>query len=337
MRQALCGLRDDDRRLLELRYLAGWSNAELADLLDVTSGALRKRLHDARRRLRPHLEHLNQEITMTDYTTYIDQIHDASLRVSEAPPLRRPGAAPTVTGLKVIDTMAPVQRGGTIEMVGPAGTGQLVVAFELLYRLGRTPNDIACVAVGAADVAIGSQRNLGHVTTEPGIPGRNAAILTKAASEVPRALKAGAALAAGLAHAGLDVVLVVDEATIRSVDPKALADAAGVAEEGAVTVIAVRALDRETQLPPQLGFDTTLVFSIEQFALRIFPAIDTTRCSSRFTTSAAGENARMHLRRAARVRSWFDQPLFVAEDFTGTAGEWIEPTDADQELVRQLQ
>ncbi|HAM23713.1 MAG TPA: hypothetical protein DCQ04_15910 [Actinobacteria bacterium] len=136
VRLALTAVRDDDRRLLELRYLAGWSNADLAGLLRVSDGALRKRLHAARRRLRPLLEHLNPEITMTDYTRYLNQIHNASVDVPVAPTLDRPGREPTVTGLKVIDTMAPVRRCGTVEMVGPAGTGQLVVAVELLYRLG---------------------------------------------------------------------------------------------------------------------------------------------------------------------------------------------------------
>jgi RNA polymerase sigma-70 factor, ECF subfamily len=59
VRLALASARDQDRRLLELRHLAGWSNDELADLLGVTSGAVRKRLHDARRRLRPLVEHSN--------------------------------------------------------------------------------------------------------------------------------------------------------------------------------------------------------------------------------------------------------------------------------------
>jgi len=138
---ALGELRDDDRRLLKLRYLAGWSNTDLARLLDVSDGALRKRLYDARRRLRPFVEHLNQETVMTDYTRYLNKVHDASLDISPVRPLRRPGPDPTTTGLKVIDTMAPLRRGGTIELVGPAGTGQLVLAVELLYRLGRTTND----------------------------------------------------------------------------------------------------------------------------------------------------------------------------------------------------
>lgn len=70
---------------------------------------------------------------MTDYTQYLKQIHDASLDVPQAPPLHRPGPDPTTTGLKVVDTMTPVRRGGTIELVGPVGSGQLVVAVELLY------------------------------------------------------------------------------------------------------------------------------------------------------------------------------------------------------------
>jgi RNA polymerase sigma-70 factor (ECF subfamily) len=240
---ALGGLRDDDRRLLELRYLAGWSNSELARLLDVSDGALRKRLHDARQRLRPLLQHLNEETLMTDYTRYLDQIHDASLDVPPAPPLRRPGHDPTPTGLKIIDTIAPVRRGGTIEMVGPAGTGQLVVAVELLYRLGRTTNDVVCIAVGAAGATLGSQRDLGHLTTEPGVPGPAVVILTNTAAEAARAVATGATLAAGFAHAGSDVVLIVDEATVQAVALTALSDAAGLADEGAVTVVAVRGLD----------------------------------------------------------------------------------------------
>ena len=333
---ALGELRVDDRRLLELRYLAGWSNAELAHLLDISDGAVRKRLHDARHRLRPFLEHLNEETTMTDYARYLNQIHDASLDLPPAPPLRRPGPDPTTTGLKVIDTIAPVRRGGTIELVGPAGTGQLVVAVELLYRLGRTTNDVVCIAVGAADAALGSQRDLGHLTTEPGIPGPAAVILTKTASEATQAVTTGARLAAGVAHAGSDTVLIVDEPTVQAVATTTLIDAAGVTEEGAVTVVAVRALEQAAPLPAHLGFDTTLVFSVEQFALRIFPAIDPTQSTSRFAVSVAGERARQHLRHAAALRQWFNQPLFIAGDYTGTPGNWIEPATAEQELAQRL-
>ena len=58
VRRALQAAPDPDRRLLVLRYAGDWTDAELADLLGVSPGAVRKRLHDARRRLLPALEHL---------------------------------------------------------------------------------------------------------------------------------------------------------------------------------------------------------------------------------------------------------------------------------------
>jgi RNA polymerase sigma-70 factor, ECF subfamily len=336
VRLALGELRDDDRHLLERRYFADWSNAELARLLDISDSALRKRLHDARHRLRPLLQHITEETAVTDYARFLNQIHDASLDVPAVPPLRRPDDTPTTTGLKVIDTIAPVRRGGTVELVGPAGTGQAVVAVELLYRLGRTTSDVVCIAVGAAGVALGFQRDLGHLITEPGVPGPAAVVLTKTASEAAHAVATAARLAAGLAHAGSDTVLIVDEPTVQAVASTTLVEAAGLADTGSVSVVAVRALDKTAPLPAQLGFDTTLVFSVEQFALGIFPSIDPIRSSSRFAISDVGERARQHLRHAATLREWFNQPLFIAEDYTGTAGVWIEPATAELELAQQL-
>src|SRR5688572_17336857 len=52
IRRALAVVRDSDALLLRLRYVGEWSDADLARLLGITAGAVRKRLHDARRRLR---------------------------------------------------------------------------------------------------------------------------------------------------------------------------------------------------------------------------------------------------------------------------------------------
>ncbi|MGQ0431612.1 MAG: sigma-70 family RNA polymerase sigma factor [Microthrixaceae bacterium] len=334
IRVALGAVSDQDRRLLELRYLAGWTNDELADLLGVTNGTIRKRLHDARRRFRPHVEHLNpKEHTMTDYRSYLNAVHDASITIPLADPLRAAGQEPTVTGLKVIDAMAPIRRGGTIEMVGPAGTGHLVVALELAYRIGRTERDVACVAVGRAGAAIGSQADLGCIVTEEGMPGPSAAILTATPDETAHAFDAAARLSAGLAAAGLDVILVVDQPSLEQLNPAALVAAAGLADEGSVTVIAVRALERATDAPSPFGLDTTLVFSIEQFALGIFPAIDPTLSTSTFDITEAGQTIRQRLTEASTLRAWFNQPLFVAQDYTGDSGTWLDPETVQAELA----
>lgn len=334
VRVALAAMGDQDRRLLELRYLAGWTNDELADLLGVSNGTIRKRLHDARRRMRPHIEHLNpKEHVMPDYRSYLNAIHDPNVTIPPAGALSPAEATRTVTGLKVIDAMAPIRRGGTIEMVGPTGTGHLVLALELLYRIGRTEHDVACVAIGQAGAAIGSQADLGHIVTEEGLPGPNSAILVTDADDTSRAFDAGARLAAGLAADGLDVILVIDEPSLEHLEHSVLIDSAGLAAEGSVTVVAIRALDRGADRPTPIGLDTTLVFSIEQFALGIFPAIDPTACASMFDLTSAGQTIRQRLLDASKFRAWFNQPLFLAQDYTGESGTWLEPDTIDDQLV----
>jgi F0F1-type ATP synthase beta subunit len=334
VRLALATAPDHDRHLLELRYLAGWTNDDLADLLAISSGAFRNRLHDARRRLRPQLEHLNtKEQPMTDYRTYLGEVHDAGVDVPEAPGLHAPTAEPTVTGLKVIDTMAPVRRGGTIEMVGPAGTGHVVVVLELLYRLGRSEHDVACIGVGRAGTAIGSQPDLAHIATESGTPGPTAAILATNPADTARAFKAGSRMAAGLAAQGLDVLVAVDRPSLAQLDRTALSASAGLAAEGSVTVVALNAHDRAAELPAAIGLDTTLVFSLEHLALRMFPAIDGARSTSTLAVSDTACAVKQRLAEAAKLRAWFNQPLYVAQDFTGEDGTWHEPDATEAELA----
>jgi len=270
---------------------------------------------------------------MTDYRSYLDKIHDASVDVPAAPRLRAPAADPTVTGLKVIDTMAPIRRGGTIEMIGPAGTGHVVVVFELLYRLGRTEHDLACVGVGRAKAAIGSQPDLAHIVTESGIPGPNAAILTRDAAETAHAFEGGSRLAAGLAAQGLDVILAVDRPSLEHLDPTTLTASAGLATEGSVTVVALNTVDRGADTPVPMGMDTTLVFSFEHLTLGIFPAIDGARSTSFLEVSDSARAAKQRLTNAASLRAWFNQPLYVAQDYTGEDGTWIEPDTVETELA----
>ena len=333
VRLALATAREQDRRLLELRYLAGWTNEEVADLLSISAGAVRKRLHDARHRLRAHLEHLNpKEQMMSDYRSYLGAAHDARIDVPVAPTLRPPADGATVTGLKVIDALAPVRRGGTIEMVGPAGTGHVVITLELLYRLGRTEHDVACIGVGRAGAAIGSQPDLAHIVTEPGMPGPNAVILSASPDETAKAFEARARLAAGLAGEGLDVILAVDRLTLEQLDRAALTACAGLAAQGSVTVVAFNTFDRTSDATEPMGLDTTLVFSLEHLALGIFPAIDGARSTSTLDVSNTARAAKRRLAEAASLRAWFSQPMYVVEDHTGEDGTWLEPDAVEAEL-----
>jgi RNA polymerase sigma-70 factor (ECF subfamily) len=53
---ALSGLPESQREVVLLHDLEGWRHREIAELLDTSEGAVRVRLHEARRRLRTELE-----------------------------------------------------------------------------------------------------------------------------------------------------------------------------------------------------------------------------------------------------------------------------------------
>lgn len=265
VRIALGTASDVDRRLLELRYLAGWSNSELATQLGISTGAVRKRLHDARKRLRPELEHLNPKDTPMNH---LDR-HLGGHRLRRCRSLRCTHRIPVRS---------------------------------------RPSRDRA------------------------GTPAATAAILYSEPDDAHRSVHAGSRLAAGLAAAGRDVVLLIDGATLDHLDPSVLQTHAGMAEGGSVTLVALRPVARGDDPPAPLGLDTTLVFSIEQFALGIFPAIDPAVSTSALPGPGVAAALRDQLERAAKVRSWFHQDLFVAADFTGREGTWVEPDAADEEL-----
>jgi F0F1-type ATP synthase beta subunit len=65
-----------------------------------------------------------------------------------AGPIREPDRAPELlpTGIKVIDVMCPLVRGGTVAVAGELRTGASVVVEELCRRLSREPGGVSIFA-----------------------------------------------------------------------------------------------------------------------------------------------------------------------------------------------
>lgn len=340
VRATLATLRSDDRQLLELRYLADWTTAEIAEALGITEGAVRKRLHDARQRARPNFRpHLEQEQTlMTDFESHLGRVYrPGELRLPATPAsVARPAErAPVVTGLKIVDTIAPLARGGTVELVGPAGTGHLVLVLELSYRLNRGDRESAIVAVGSTTLTAGARSNLAKLVTEVDEHDRHAVIECPAGGDARQALEDGRALAHGLASSGLDVLLVVDRAIADAVGTAAgLKDLAGVsAGGGSVILVLLDAYERGLPVPADAGMDTRLVFSLEQVALGIYPALDPEASRANFGDDDLAAEVRRMLAASTRVRRFFAQPMFMAESHTGITATWIDREESERELV----
>jgi RNA polymerase sigma factor (sigma-70 family) len=139
IRRALALVKDTDRLLLVLRYYGGWPESDLAVLLGISGGAVRKRLYDARRRLRGEVASLDSvtplstatdpwEKLVTDVRALLGAMYDLDDSMPALPegmpPLSRPESPGRLdTGIKVLDTLVPLPRGGVVDLTGPVGTG----------------------------------------------------------------------------------------------------------------------------------------------------------------------------------------------------------------------
>jgi RNA polymerase sigma-70 factor (ECF subfamily) len=338
IRAALAATSTGDRRLLELRYLADWSVPELADLHGVSEGAIRKRLHDARRRLRPTLTdlHHRKEPTMTNHEELLSTVYaPGALDLGDPPRVVRPsGRQPIATGLKLIDALAPVSRGGTVEMVGPVGTGHLVLVLELAERLNRNEREPAVVAAGTRHPSGDAWPGVEKLVTEVEDNARNAVVVGDHPDDAARVLRDAHALARGLAAERIDVLFVVDRATADQVGGSpALKDLAGESPGGgSITLILLDPYERGAELPPDAGMDTRLVFSLLQMAAGIFPALDPVASHAKFDRTPLGDELRSFLVRADEVRRFFAQPMVVAQDHTGQAPTWVDRSETEREL-----
>lgn len=343
IRRALRVVRDADALLLRLRYLGEWSDAELAELVGAAPGTVRKRLHDARRRLRaaveappsvrpdhhherpdPHHERKSAPMTTPpDLPALLGRVvHPAEIPAgTDLTP--SPTGSRLETGIKVLDAVVPVERGGTVDLLGPAGLGQLVLVCEIALHV-----DAVIVGVGDA---------LRPLVAEDGLPDRSVAV----AGDDAAAVDAGTRLGGMLAAAGREVLLVLSAAAWEVAPPRPGASAAW-AGGGAVTAFRFAPHPRDGEPnAPLVDAGTTLVWAIDPFVRGHHPAIDVAASRSRLVehglldpvTVGAARAARAALTRAVRVQEFLSQPLRVGEPYTGVPGEQVPAREATERLA----
>ena len=339
IRLALTVLRDEDALLLRLRYLGEWTDAELAELVGAAPGTVRKRLFDARRRLRAVVEAPPSDGTTTpsphreeQRMTTFDPLIGRIVEPGDIPP----DTAPTLTasgrrletGLKVLDAVVPLELGGTVDVLGPAGLGQLVLVGEIAAQ-----SDAVLVAGGRDEQFRG--------LLDDGVLRDRALVV--AGDDAAGVATAAARAANGLAADGRTVLLVLDEPAWAAATP-----VTGEVEGGPGSVTAFRFAPHPRDGEPRPALEdagTTLVYATQPFIEGLHPAIDVVRSRSTLidrgvldgVTTGAAKAARDALTRAASVRTFLAQPLLVSAAYTGVPGEHVpahRATEGLAELVR---
>lgn len=332
VRRMLALAPDADRRLLDLRYVAGWPDADLAELFGISSGAVRKRLFDARQRLKPHLASAlevpldTRRIPMTQRFGLVTDVDAGQLSLSQ-PTI---DTTPLKTGLRVFDALLPWPRAGLIDLAGPVATGGLVLLGEVLSELNRQ-SPAALVGVSAVNAAEdGSRGRLRKIVEDPaGQPERSRIFR----GEPEPALAAAVSFARELAQEGVTVLLVVDRVVAEAVGDAVLADLPLALAHGSVTVVRLSYWARDSE-PIALwkAAHTTVVLSAELGLRGVYPAVDLIASSSSLADPSLAEAAREHLLRARDIEGWVAQSLMTAAEHTGVRGERFTPHEAVTQL-----
>lgn len=324
---------DADALLLRLRYFGEWTDAELAALVGAMPGTVRKRIHAARRRLRLALEtppttpttRLPEESMPELSRLFRRTIAPADVPTAE-PSTRTPSGARLETKIKVIDAVLPVELGGTVDLLGPEGLGQLVLVVEIAAH------------IDAVVVAAGTSTHFGGLIDDDAPV--EAVVVEGAPADASRA---GERLAGLLADDGRTVLLVLDAPAWDAHPPAAGKAATG---NGSVTAFRFAPHPRDGHALPHLAAaGTRIVYSTALFVNGLHPAIDVTASRSALiederldaVTVGAARAAHATLAKAAAIREFLAQPLIVGEPYTGIRGEQVparRATEALTSLVR---
>jgi RNA polymerase sigma-70 factor, ECF subfamily len=362
VRRALALVKDTDRLLLVLRYYGGWPESDLAVLLGIRGGAVRKRLHDARRRLRGELATRSSvtplvaatdpwEKLMTDLRALLGAMYDLDDPMPALPPGRPPLCRPEspgrlATGIKVLDTLVPLPRGGIVDLTGPIGTGHLVLVAEILHNLSADSAALVAVTLATASPA-GASARLWKLLDAQAPAAAHTAVVCAPPGREAEAVGLAGRFASWLAHGGATVLLAVDETVAERTGPGLFDGAVGLCDGGPGAVTGLRVAAHAVSAAPAApwpGADAEVRLGAAEMVVGQLPAVDVLASRSALLDGdalpleerTAAHEARALLARAARIRDYLTQPLQVTEAAAGTPGEAVPPQESITGLGRLL-
>ena len=295
------------------------------------------------------------------------------------------------TGIKVIDLIAPITKGGKVGLFGGAGVGKTVLIQELINNIAKFHSGYSVFAGVGERTREGN--DLYHEMEESGVI-KNTSLVFGQMNEPPgarlRVGLSGLTIAEGFRDKGSDVLLFIDNifrftqagsevSALLGRLPSAVGYQPNLQQEmGALqeritstregSITSVQAVyvpaDDLTDPAPATTFahlDSTIVLSRALTEIGIYPAVDPLDSSSTILDpeivgeehyqvarevqrilqrykdlqdiiailgmEELSEEDKRTVARARRVQRFLSQPFFVAEQFTGNAGQYVSLKD----------
>eukprot|EP00401_Gymnodinium_catenatum_P028651 CAMPEP_0117542868 /NCGR_PEP_ID=MMETSP0784-20121206/44767_1 /TAXON_ID=39447 /ORGANISM="" /LENGTH=458 /DNA_ID=CAMNT_0005339629 /DNA_START=54 /DNA_END=1427 /DNA_ORIENTATION=- len=269
-----------------------------------------------------------------------------------------------LTGIKVVDLLAPYAKGGKIGLFGGAGVGKTVVIMELIHNIALKHGGYSVFAGVGERTREGN--DLYHEMMASGVikenkaPGSKAALVYGQMNEPPGGVtQAGSEVSALLGR----IPSAVGYQPTLATDLASLQERITTTQKGSITSVQAVYVpaDDLTDPAPATTFahlDATTVLSRQIAELGIYPAVDPLDSTSRMLDPSIvgqrhydvarstqkilqdykslqdiiailgmdelSEEDKLTVARARKVQRFLSQPFFVAEIFTGTAGAFVD-------------
>ncbi|HEU5227504.1 MAG TPA: hypothetical protein VFU49_06795, partial [Ktedonobacteraceae bacterium] len=273
------------------------------------------------------------------------------------------------TGIKVVDLLTPIRRGGVIGLFGATGVGELVLVEELMHIvITHHHGYIVCLGMDENSYELSE---LMDPIKELGMQNRLAMVfepLSSSQETCLRLVRAGLTIASEIRARGHEVLMVADYNVSSHSNLMTLDELKRVAQEQQITTLLLRSNEEDTQ-NDQSGvhnqLDGQIVFSRDLARQNLWPAIDRLLSSSRLLESSAvsSEHAQVahHVRtllqraqklqgqsplssedqqavkRAANIQQFFTQPFFIAEPYTEIPAEYVKIADTIKDFKELLE
>ncbi len=263
--------------------------------------------------------------------------------------IRGVGTEMIETGIKIVDLLAPIVRGGTIGLVARPGMGQLVLMAELFYRMQKL--NYTTLFLKGSDETVGIDDVIAHSNFH-----------TSSLEELVAKLDS---------YTDEEIILGVDRKKVLSGDFFDFSLQLQQTTSLPITFIVVDTLGNAVDENSPYGpLETLLRFDMDLITRRIYPALDPILSTStiiegghidsphvtnqqrarkllrryrelRFVVTEWGsdklsEADTIIYQRGQRLEAFFSQPFYVAEPITNKPGEWVGIQDTIASVSRIL-
>ena len=251
-------------------------------------------------------------------------------------------------GIKAVDLLAPLSRGGVTTLVGGEGVGKMVLVEETMKRIASRHNGYTIYA--CMDDVSYEMTQPAELIKDAHLENTTVALYEvigsdDAAGRARKLLRAALAVARQFRAQGRYVLLVAELHQQVAQIPELFNEFRQGVQDLYVPAYWVKHEEPSAGTVEKQGFDGCIVFSKMLAQQQIWPAIDPIRSTSHPLESNAtsaihqqiAQQARNLLQnlhtpvasesqpteRARRLQRFFSQPFFVAEAFTGVPGEYV--------------